>query len=149
MASCKEISRLVTDMNITTGSGRPSRNNQGICKTLLQPTMLMTLLSETPLNPATVPSLPCASPLGRSILPDNSSHTVMDTSNPNSPVPISSQVRQVEVLMPCTRQHHRFVDPKGKPLQSCMVIFCDELLFIVSNNGKYIIIWEATGNSYI
>ena len=115
MASCKEISRLVTNMNTTTGSGRPSRNSQGICNTLLQPAMPTTPLPQMPVNPATVPSTPVASPLARSILHDNSSHTVMDTSNSNSPVPITSQDRQVEVLMPCMRQHNRFVGPTGKP----------------------------------
>ena len=34
------------------------------------------------------------------------------------------------------RQHDRFVDPKGKPLQPGLVIFCKDLPFIVSNNGK-------------
>ena len=96
----------------------------------------MTLLPETPVNPATVPSSSCALPLARSLLPDNSSHAVTDTSNPNSPVPISSQDRQVEVLMPCTRQHDRFVDPEGKPIQLGMVIFCKELPFIISNNSN-------------
>ena len=38
--------------------------------------------------------------------------------------------------MPCTRQHDRFVDPECKPLQLGMVIFCEELPFIISNNGK-------------
>ena len=117
MASHKEISRLVTDMNITTGSGRPSRNRQGICNTLLQPTMPTCLPQETPANPATVPSTPVASPLARSILPDNSSHAATDTSNSNCPVPISSQDKQVEVLTPCMRQHNKFVDPTGKPIQ--------------------------------
>ena len=60
----------------------------------------------------------------------------MDTSNPNSPVPISLQNRQVEVLTPCMRQHDRFVDPEGKPLQPSMVFFCKDLPFIVSANGK-------------
>ena len=31
MASCREISRLTTNMNTIPGSGRPSRNSQGIC----------------------------------------------------------------------------------------------------------------------
>ena len=115
IASCKEVSRLVTDMKITTGSGRPSRNSQGNCNTPLQPAMPTTLLPETPVNPATVPSTPAASPLVISVLPDNTSHTVTDTSNPNSPVLTSSQDRQVEMLMPCTRQQS--VDPEGKPLQ--------------------------------
>ena len=136
MASCKEVSRLVTDMNITTGSGRPSRNSQGICNTALQPAMPTTLLPETLVNPATVPSMPNASLLARSVLPDNTSHAVMDTSNPNSPFLTSSQDRKVEVLMPCMGQHDRFVDPKGKPLQPGTVIFCKDLPFIISNNGK-------------
>ena len=123
MASCKEVSRLVTDMNITTGSGTPSRNSQGTSNTLLQPTMPMTLLQETPVNPTTVPSSPIASPLARSILPDNSSHTVTDTSNTNSPVMISLQV---EVLTPCMGKHDWFVDPEGKPLQPGMVIFYED-----------------------
>ena len=102
MASHKEISRLVTDMNVTSGSGRPSRNSQGICNTPLQTAMSTNPLPETPANPTIVPSTPVASPLGRSILPDNNSHAVTDMSNPNSPVPISSQDKQVEVLTPYT-----------------------------------------------
>ena len=58
MASCKEIDRLVTDMNFATRSGRPSRNSQGICNTLLQPTMPTTLLPETPVNTVAVPNTP-------------------------------------------------------------------------------------------
>ena len=34
------------------------------------------------------------------------------------------------------RQHDRFVDPKGKPLEPGIVIFCKDLPFIVSANGK-------------
>ena len=30
MASCRDISRLTPDMNTISGSGRPSRNSQGI-----------------------------------------------------------------------------------------------------------------------
>ena len=82
MASCKEVSRLVTDMNITIGSGRPSRNSQGICNKPLQSAMPTAPLPETPVNHATAPSLPIASLLARSILPDNSSYAVTDTSNP-------------------------------------------------------------------
>ena len=144
MASCKEVSRLVTDMNITTGSGRPSRNSQGLYNIPLQPAMPVTPLPETPVNLATVPSLPITSPLAKCILPDNSSHTVTDTSNPNSPAPISLQDRQVEVFMPCMRQHDRFVDPKGKPLQPGTVIFCKDLPFIVSANCK---IYNYTGGN--
>ena len=108
------------------------------------PTMSSNLLQETPANPGTVPSTPAASPLARSILPDNNSHTVTDTSNPNSPVPISSQDKQVEVITPCMRQHDRCVDPAGKPLWPGTVIFCEDLPFIISNNGK---IYNYTGGN--
>ena len=104
----------------------------------MQPTIPMTLLPETPVNPVAVSSSSSASLFARSILPDNSSHTVTDTSNSNSPVLILSQDRQVEVFMPCTRQHDRFVDPESKPLQLGTVIFCEELPFMISNNGKII-----------
>ena len=87
-------------------------------------------------NSATIPSSPIALPLAGSILPDNSNYAVTDTSNPNTPVPISSKDREVEVLIPCMRQHDRFVDPEGKPLQPGMVIFHEDLPFIVSANGK-------------
>ena len=53
MALHKEISKLVTDMNLTAGSGRPSRNSQGICGASLQHTMPTTPLPETPVNIAT------------------------------------------------------------------------------------------------
>ena len=46
--------------------------------------------------------------------------------------------------MSCTRQHDRFVDPNGKPLQPGMVIFCDDPPFIVSANGK---IYNHTGGN--
>ena len=144
MASHKEMSRLVTDMNITTGSGRPSRNSQGIHNTLLQPAMPNNALPEMPVNPATIPSTSVNAPLARSILPDSSSHLATDTSNSKSPVAILSQDRQVELLTPCMRQHDRFVDPTGKLLQPGMVIVCEDLPFIVSSNGK---IYNFTGGN--
>ena len=49
---------------------------------------------------------------------------------------MSMQDKQVEILMPCMRQQDRFVYPEGKPLQPGTVIFCEDLLFIVSANGK-------------
>ena len=98
MASCKEMNRLVTNINITTGSGRPSRNSHGIHNTSLQLTMPTTLLPETSVNPAKAPSTPVSTPLARSILPDNSSHAVTDISNSNSPIAISTQDKQAEVL---------------------------------------------------
>ena len=135
MASCKKISRVVTDMNVTTGSGRPSRISQGICNTPLQPTTPSSPLSETPVNSATVPNIPVTTPVTRSIPSDSNSSAVMDTSNPNTPIPTSMQDRQVEVLIPCTRQHDRFIDPKGRPLQ---------LGTIISDNSK---IYNYTGGN--
>ena len=137
-------SRLVTDMNLTIGSGRHSRNSQGICNTSLQPAMSTTLLLETPANLATVQHTPVTSLVARSIPSDSDGSAVMDTSNPNTPAPISMQDKQAEVLMPCMRQHDRFVDPKGKLLQPGTVIFCEDLPFIVSANGK---IYNYTGGN--
>ena len=136
MASCKEISRLVTDMNISMGYGRPSRNSQGICNTLLHPTISAAPLPETPVNPAMVPNLPVTSPVARGIHPDNNRSAATDTSKSNTPVSISMKDKEVEVFTPCMRQHNRFVDLEGKPLQPGTVIFCEDLPFIVSANGK-------------
>ena len=88
------------------------------------------------MNIAAVPHMPVTTPAARSVPSKSNISAVMDTSNPNTPIPITMQDRQVEVLMPCTRQHNRFVDPKGKPLQPGTVIFCGDLPFIVSANGK-------------
>ena len=88
-------------MNITTGSGRPSRNSQGIHNTSLQPARPTSPLPETPVNPAIIQSTPVNSPLARSILPDNRSHTATDTPNSNSLIAIFTQDKQVEALTPC------------------------------------------------
>ena len=144
MASCKEIRRSVTNMNLTTGSSRPSRNSQVIHNTLLQPTMPTTSVPKTPVNTKTVLHTPVTTPVARSIPSKGNSSAVMDTSNPNTPIPTSIHDRQVEVLMPCTRQYDRFVDPEGKPLQPGTVIFCNNLPFIASAKGKYTIIQEVT-----
>ena len=135
MASHKEISRLVTDMTITTDLGRPSGNIQGICSTLLNPTRPTTLLSDAP-------STPVNSHLARSILPDNRNHTTSDT--PNTQITTAIQDKQVEALTPCIRQHDRCVDPSGKLLQPGMVIVCEDLPFVVSSNGK---IYNFTGGN--
>ena len=42
------------------------------------------------------------------------------------------------------RQNDRFVDPSGNPLQPGTVIVCDDLPFVVSNNGK---IYNFTGGN--
>ena len=127
MASCKGISRVVTDMTIAAVSGRPSRNSQGICSMLLNPARPTTPLSDAP-------STPVNSQLVRSILPENRNNTASDM--PITPITASAQDRQVEALTPCTRLHDRFVDPSGKPLQPGTVIICEDLPFVVSSNGK-------------
>ena len=52
------------------------------------------------------------------------------------PMPIATQDRQIEVFTPSARQHNRFVDPEGTPLQPGTITFCRDLPFIVSANGK-------------
>ena len=56
--------------------------------------------------------------------------------------PTQDRHHQVEVLTPCTRQYSRFVDPQGRPLQPGTIIFCENLPFTVSANGK---IYNYTG----
>ena len=66
MASGKEISKLVTDMNLMVGSGRPSRNSQGIHDIALQPTPIPTnLVPVTPVNTTAVPHTPVTTPHAR------------------------------------------------------------------------------------
>ena len=135
MASHKEISRLATDMTITTGSGRPSRNSQGINGMLLNP-----IRPTTPLLDALGTLV--NSELTRSILPDNRNHSASDT--PNTLISISTQDSQVEALTPCMRQHDKFVIPSGKLLQPGTAIVCEELPFVVSSYGK---IYKFTGSN--
>ena len=59
-------------------------------------------------------------------------------------MPIATEDRQVEIFTPCTRQYNRFVDPQGRHLQPGTVIFCKDLPFIVSVNGK---IYNYTGSN--
>ena len=66
----------------------------------------------------------------KSVLTENGSHQAdSSTSTPSSQ-------RQAEALTPCTQQNDRFVDPSGDPLQPGTVIVCNNLPFVVSNNGK-------------
>ena len=44
--------------------------------------------------------------------------------------------RQVESFTLCVRQNDRFVNPSGNPHQPGTIIVCDNISFIVSNNGK-------------
>ena len=85
--------------------------------------MPSTPLPETPVNTATVPHMPVTTPVPRCTPSKSNSSAVMDTLNPNIPIPITMQDRQVEVHMPCMRQHDRFVDPKGKLIQPGTAIF--------------------------
>ena len=123
MASHREINRLTTDKNTITGSGRPSRNSQGIHSTSQHPTRYTTI----PLEAQSVPVNPQFS---RSVLTENGSyHASSSTSTPPSQ-------SQVEALTPCMRQNDRFVNPSGNPLQPGTVIVCNDLRFVVSNHGK-------------
>ena len=123
MASHREISKLTTNMNTIPGSGRPSRNGQGICN-VSQHSMGYT----TP--PSEQQSIPINTQFPRSILTKNGPS--QDSSSSGTP---PSQ-RQVESFTPCVWQNDRFVDPSGNPLQPGTIIVCNNILFIVSNNGK-------------
>ena len=117
------MSSLTTDMNTITGSGRPLRKSQGICTTSCHPTKHSTL----PLEAQGVPVNPQFS---RSVLTKNGSHLACSsTSTPSSQ-------RQAEVLTHCMQQNDRFVNPSSNPLQPGTIIVCDDLPFVVSNNGK-------------
>ena len=121
MASYREISRLTTNMNTIAGSGRPSRNSQGICRASQHPTGYTTLPSEAqgvPVNPQ----------FSRSVLTENGSHQAPNTST------LPSQ-RQLKALIPCMRQNDRFVNPSGNPLQSGTIIVC--------NNLPFVTLWEV------
>ena len=132
MASCREISRLTTDMNTIPGSGRLSRNSQGI-HNVSQHSMGYT----TPQSDQQGTSV--NTPLPRSILTKNGPD--QDSSSPGT----SPSQQQVESFTPCVRQNDRFVDLSGKPLQPGTIIICDKILFIASNNGK---IYNFTGGSF-
>ena len=127
-------------MNHTAGSGRPSRNSQGICSASLQPTMPRTSVPETLVNNATPPHSPVKAPLARRTPSQGNNSAVMDTSNTNTPLPMPSTMpdrqHRVEVLTPCTRQYNRFVDLQSRPLQPGTINFCKDLPFIISANGK-------------
>ena len=117
MASCREISRLTTNMNTIPGSGRPSRNSQGI-HNVSKPFMgYTTSPSEgTPVNTL----------LPRSVLTKNGPG--QDSSS--SSIPPSQ--RKVKSFTPCVMKNDRFVDPSGNLLQPGTVIICDNIPFIVS-----------------
>ena len=102
MASHREICRLTTDMNTIPGSGRPSRNSQGICNVSHHSMGYTTSQSDqqgTPVN----------TPLPRSVLAENGPDQVSSSSGE----PPSQ--RQVESFIPCVRQNDRFADPSGNP----------------------------------
>ena len=74
----------------------------------------------------------------RSVLTEN--RASQDSSSSGTP---PSQ-RQMESFTPCVRQNDRFVDPSGNPLQPGTIIVCNNIPFVVSNNGK---IYNFTGGS--
>ena len=108
-------------MNTIPGSGRPSRNSQGICIVSQHSTGYTTpQLDEqgTPVN----------TPVPRSILTKNGPD--QDSSSSGT----SPSQQQVESFTPCVRQNNRFVDLSGKPLQPGTVIICDKIPFVVPNS---------------
>ena len=111
------------DMNIIAGSGRPSRNSQGICRASPHTTRPSTLLSGAP-------SVPVNPHFTRSILNKEGTHSAPDTPN------TLPSDRQVGALTPCMRQQDRFVNPSGKLLQPGTVSVFKDLPFIVSSNRK-------------
>ena len=135
MASCREIGRLTTDMNTIPGTGRPSRNSQGIHNVSQHSMGYTTSQSDqkgTRVN----------TPLPRSVLIENGPG--QDSSSSGTPSGTPPSQRQVESCTPCIRQNDRFVDPSGNPLQPGTIIICNKIPFIVSNNGK---IYNFTGGS--
>ena len=135
MASHRGISRLTTNMNTIPGSGRPSRNSQGICNVSQYSMGYTTSQSDqqgTPVNTL----------LSRSVLTKNGSD--LDSSSSGMPSGTPPSQRQVESFTPCVRQNDRFVDPSGNPLQPGTIIICDKIPFLVSNNGK---VYNFTGGS--
>ena len=132
MASPRELNKLTTVMNTIPNSGKPSRNSQGICNMSLHP-------MEYTASQLDQQGTPVNTPLPRNMLTTNNPN--QDSISADTP---SSQ-RQVESFTPCVRQNDRFVDSSGKPLQPGTRIICDNLPFVVSNNGK---IYNYTGGSF-
>ena len=132
MASHRELSKLTTNMNTIPSNGRPSRNSQGICNMSQHPMGYPALQSDqqgTPVN----------TPLPKSVLTNNSPD--QDSTLANTP----SLQRQIESFTQCVRQNDRFVNPSGKPFQPVTIIICDNIPFVVFNNGK---IYNFTGGSF-
>ena len=132
MASCRELSKLTTEMNTIPSNGRLSRNSQGIHNMSQHPMEYTTSQSDqqhTPVN----------TPLPRNML--TASNPNQDSTSTDTP---SSQ-RQVKSFTPCVRQNDRFVNPSSKPLQPGTVIICNKIPLIVSNKGK---IYNFTGGSF-
>ena len=91
-------------MNFTAGSGRPSRNSQGICGASSQPTMPTTALPETPVNIAIALHTPVTTLPARSTPSQGNNSAVIDTLSTNTPMPMPTTAQdrhhQVEVLTP-------------------------------------------------
>ena len=123
MASCRELSKVTTDMNTIPSYGRLSRSSQGICNISQYPMEYTALQSDQQCTPVNIP-LPRNMLTAREL---NQDSTLTDT-------PLSQ--RWFKSFTPCVRQNDRFVNPSGKPLQLGTIIICDKIPFAVSNNGK-------------
>ena len=113
MASQKEIKKLVTDINLTAGSGRPSRNSQVICKTSIQPTIPTTPLLETPINTATDLHTPATTPTARGTPSKGNS-----SAGPYQPAHKTDRYKYSHLAL-----DSMICDPQDRPLQPGMVIF--------------------------
>ena len=122
-ASCREISKLTTNMNTIPSNGRPSRTSQDICN-----------MSQHPIE-YTAPHLDQQHTPVNTLLPRH----MLTASDPNQDSPLAdtpSSQRQVKSFTPCVRKNDRFVNPSGKPLQPGTIIICNKIPLVVSNNGK-------------
>ena len=122
MASYREISRLTTNMNTIIGTGRPSRNSQGICNTSQHSISYTT-------SPSEAQSKPDNNQFCRSVLTENGPSQDYSSSG------ILPSQRQVESLGRMTGLLNHWPGT---------IIVCNNILFVVSNNGK---IYNFTGGS--
>ena len=110
-------------MNTLAGTGRPSRNSQGIHNTSQHSVGYTT-------PPLEAQSILVNIQFSRSVPTKNGSSQYSSSSG----TPPSQ--RQVESFTSCIMHNDRFVDPSGNPLQPGTVIVCNNIPFVVSNNGK-------------
>ena len=117
-------------MNTIAGTSRPSRNSQGIHNTPQHSIGYTTSLLEAQ-------SIPVNTQFSRSVLTKNGPSKDYNSST----LPCQ---RPVKSFTPCIRQNDRFVSPSGNPLLPGTIIVCNNIPFVVSNNGK---MYNFTGGS--